>query len=79
MPFDRANRVFLRSIFRPGPVAFRQPADANRDDGVPALLRHRVPGQARGARDRAGGRHGVVDGGAASAGGVPAGGAHQAH
>lgn len=60
-------------------MAFRQSSDENRDDGVPALFRNRVASKTRSARDRAGRRYGLVDGGAASAGGVPARSADQAH
>lgn len=60
-------------------MAFRQPVDAHRDHGIPTLLCHRVPGQTGSARNRTGGRYGIFDGGASGAGGVPAGGSHQAH
>lgn len=60
-------------------MAFRQPSDANRDNGVPALLRHRVASETRSACHRSRGWYGLFDGGAAGAGGIPAGGAHQAN
>jgi len=66
-------------FYRPRPVAFRKPFDADRDDRISALFRHRVQSQARSTCHRTGGRHGLVDGGATGAGGIPAGSAHQAH